>query len=287
FHQLEMRYESLRVSRPEWERRLISSLAECGQQSPIVVVEASEGEQRYVVVDGYKRVRGLKRLKQDTVRASLWTVGEAEALIQHRLMQSRESPSALEQGWLLRELNERFGMDPLELAQRFDRTPSWVSRRLSLVKQLPEEIQQRVRVGKLLAHAAMKYLVPLARANYEDCLRLVDGISSRRLTTRQIGRLYTAYVSGNETTRELVLQKPLVFLQAQEQARHPVELTSFEELQSDMNLLASVSRRVLRRIRGGVELVAEEQEQLRRGYLQAKADFEQLARRCDKEWTDA
>ena len=38
FHQLELRYERLRIVRPEPERRLLASLAEVGQQVPIVVV---------------------------------------------------------------------------------------------------------------------------------------------------------------------------------------------------------------------------------------------------------
>src|ERR1019366_7779888 len=45
--------------------------------------------------------------------------------------------SAIEQGWLLREMGARFGLGREELARRFDRTPSWVSRRLALVGELP------------------------------------------------------------------------------------------------------------------------------------------------------
>ncbi len=56
FHQLALRYERLKVVRPEPERRLLASLAEVGQQVPIVVVkEVPEGS--FVVIDGYKRVR--------------------------------------------------------------------------------------------------------------------------------------------------------------------------------------------------------------------------------------
>lgn len=38
FHQLDRRYEDLRLRRPERERSLLASLAEQGQQVPIVVV---------------------------------------------------------------------------------------------------------------------------------------------------------------------------------------------------------------------------------------------------------
>jgi hypothetical protein len=42
FHQLEMQYEHLHLQRPERERRLLASLAEKGQQVPIVVVALFE-----------------------------------------------------------------------------------------------------------------------------------------------------------------------------------------------------------------------------------------------------
>ena len=69
FHQLDRRYEDLRQRRPEPERRLLASLAEQGQQMPMVVVKAQGS---YLVIDGFKRLRCLQRLGADTVRATLW-----------------------------------------------------------------------------------------------------------------------------------------------------------------------------------------------------------------------
>ena len=63
-----------------------------------------------------------------------------------------------------------YGLD--ELARRFDRSVSWISRRLALVEVLPEAIQQQVREGKILAQVAMKFLVPVARQSLEDCQRM-------------------------------------------------------------------------------------------------------------------
>src|SRR5215471_6058087 len=59
FHQLDRRWEHLRVRHPARQRRLLASLAEVGQQTPIVVVVAAEGQtDRYLVIDGYKRLGG-------------------------------------------------------------------------------------------------------------------------------------------------------------------------------------------------------------------------------------
>jgi hypothetical protein len=56
FHQLECRWEHLRVRHPARQRRLLASLADCGQQAPIVVVAAESQPDRYMVIDGYKRI---------------------------------------------------------------------------------------------------------------------------------------------------------------------------------------------------------------------------------------
>jgi ParB family transcriptional regulator, chromosome partitioning protein len=93
------------------------------------------------VIDGYKRVRALRRLGRDTVTAGCWPGEEAEALIATRLMQTAEPETALEQSWLLAELHERFGLSLEELARRFSHSVSWVSRRLALVQELPESTQ--------------------------------------------------------------------------------------------------------------------------------------------------
>jgi ParB-like nuclease domain len=55
FHQLDRRWEHLRVRHPAQQRRLLASLAEAGQQTPIVVVAAEGQVDRYLVIDGYKR----------------------------------------------------------------------------------------------------------------------------------------------------------------------------------------------------------------------------------------
>ena len=140
-HLLDLRYEALRKRSPSRERLLLASLAEVGQQLPIVVVPVAGGA--LVLLDGYKRVRALRRLARDTVRATRWEMEESEALLLERLMRVA-GEDALEHGWVLAELHERFGLSFDELARRFDKSKSWVSRRLSLVKELPKEIQAQV-----------------------------------------------------------------------------------------------------------------------------------------------
>src|SRR6476661_10352060 len=172
FHQLDRRWEHLRVRHPARQRRLLASLADGVQQSPIGVVAAEGQMDRYVVIDGYKRIAALEQLGRDTVEAVVWPMSEAAAVVLDRSLRLSEHETALEVGWLLAELEQRFGYGLDELALRFDRSVSWVSRRLALVEALPEAIQRQVREGKIAAQVAMKFLVPAVRISLEACQRM-------------------------------------------------------------------------------------------------------------------
>jgi ParB family transcriptional regulator, chromosome partitioning protein len=290
FQQLDLRYEELRGRSPARERRLLSSLAEVGQQAPIVVVSASEAA-RHVVIDGYKRVRLLRRLGQDTVRATTWDLDEAEALLLERMLRAGDADNALEQGWFLRELRDRFALGGEELGRRFGRTPSWVSRRLSLVAELPESVQKHVRAGAIGAHAAMRYLVPLARANRVDGERLADAVAPLRLTTRQMAIVHAAWSGASVKTRELILKDPALVVRAHEEVRRSREgpETTAHQMLSDLGALSGVAGRVYQRTRRGDlrGLLAPEREEIEHVFSQARREMVRLIKRWEEEWRDA
>jgi ParB/RepB/Spo0J family partition protein len=284
FHQLDLRYEGLRVRRPESERRLLSSLAQRGQQVPIVVVPASEAG-RFVVIDGYKRVRALRLLRGDTVAATVWTMNEVEALILDRSLRRAEAETPLEQGWLLAELQSS-GLDREALARYFDRSPSWVSRRLGLVEDLPQGVQERVRQGEIGAHAAMKHLLPMARANREACEALSAAIACHRLTTREVGQLWEAWRAGTSTLRARMLADPLLFLKTRREMEQepPPSASPQEELLKDLDLVGAIARRALRRFAGVARtLAAEERDEIRRAAEQALVHLTRLHKRVANE----
>jgi len=290
FHRLELRYERLKMARPEPERRLLASLAEVGQQVPVVVVkETAEG--LFVVIDGYKRVRALRRLGRDTVEASCWPGEEAEALIVTRLMQTAEPETALEQSWLLAELRERFGFSFEELARRFGHSVSWVSRRLALLQDLPEAIQERVRRGQIGAHGAAKYLVPLARANRQVCLDLMEATGATQLSSRDLGILYMAYQTGNWVTRQRLLEAPLVFLKSHKEMQAPpsVEPGPSDSLLTDLEILSATARRADRRLRAGIlrNLPEKDHQDLARLLDQSRHEMQRMAEHFAEEMSHA
>jgi ParB family chromosome partitioning protein len=285
--QLDRRYELLRTRNPPRERRLLASLSESGQQVPIVVVRGSEPE-HYVVVDGFKRMRALARLGLDIVLGTCWELSEPEALIVDRLLCGSERASALEQGWLLRDLMERFALRADELARRFDRSVSWVSRRLGLVRDLPQGVQDRVREGQVVPHAAMKYLLPLARANEADCLALLEGLRGQRPSSRAMGRLYAAYMAGDARTRERLVADPLLFLRVDEE-RHRKPTDACDQILADLRGLLALLVRVRRRVEGweGEPLSTDAHAKAVLLVSRARGELEGLSRLWPEEERDA
>jgi len=207
------------------------------------------------------------------------------------LMQTAEPETVLEQSWLLAELRERFAFSLEELARRFGHSVSWVSRRLALVRELPEKIQERVRHGEIGAHGAAKYLVPLARANRQVCLDLMEATGTTRLSSRDLGILYTAYQTGNWVTRQRLLEAPLMFLKTHKeiQAAPAVEPVPGDSLLTDLEILSATARRADRRLRAGIlrNLPEKDHQDLARLLDQARHEMQRMAEHFAKEIGDA
>jgi ParB/RepB/Spo0J family partition protein len=208
---LVLTYAHLRVREPNAEARLTASLADRVQMSPVLVVRDADG--RAVLIDGYRRVCALLRLRKDTVTAIVLGISEADALAYCHRLATNGRRSALEEGWLVRELNGQ-GPSLHDIGAALGRSHSWVSRRLALVHALPESVQETVRRGIIPPDSAMKSLVPLARANRAECEQLVLRLGDTRVTTRQMSQLYAALRAGDKEQRERIVQAPLLFLRA-------------------------------------------------------------------------
>lgn len=282
FHQLERRFEHLRVCRPERGRRLLASLAGSGQQVPIVTVAVKNQPNRYLVIDGYKRVAALQQLGRDTVEATVWEMSEAEALVLDRSMRLSERESAIEEGWLLAELEQHFGYTIEDLARRFDRSTSWVSRRLALVELLPGSVQQKVRAGEVSAQVAMKCLVPVARVSLDDCERLAVAFATHRFTTRQATQIYTAWREAAKSIRTRILEEPRLFLKTQQQTAPPSPPAV--ELARDLEMVVAIANRAGRRFaRAGPLMDPAQLKDAHQKIERALNDLTHLAERIERE----
>jgi ParB/RepB/Spo0J family partition protein len=255
FHQLETKYAGLRIADAPRIARLVASLCEHGQQQPVLVVRggsSAEDRERYVLIDGYARVAALHELKRDSVAATVLDLAEADALLLAFRLERNRVRSAIEEAWLLRELIEGHAIVQRVLGPLLGRSASWVSRRLALIGVLPAVATAAVRAGTLPAQAAMKYLVPLARANAAQCEQLVSSLGRRRVAVRQMARLYAGWRAGNAEQRQAIVERPWLYLEVdqkqeeEEESAAPADAGTEREqrLLRDLGVLAAICHRV-------------------------------------------
>jgi len=157
-------------------------------------------------------------------------------------------------------LEQRFGYGLDELARRFDRSVSWVSRRLALVEVLPEAIQQQVREGKIPAQVALKFLVPVARQSLEDCQRIAAILAQHHCDTREAGQLYAAWRKGSPAIRKRILGDPELFFKTQRQAQEKAPAGTGAELLRDLEMVVAIMNRVHRRLAGAAATELDHQQ---------------------------
>ena len=215
---LDLCYTGLRARRPVLEKRMMASLGEAGQQSPVIVVPAGEAG-HYVVIDGHKRVRALIKLRADVVRAAVWEMSAVEALVTAYQMASGAGWNAVEEGWLAWELVRCAGLSESAAGQRLDRSKAWVCGRLGLVESLPEAVLEGVRSGKIGAYTATRHLLPFARANAADCENLAEKMMKERFRSREVEALCRYYGTASRGGKRRMLEDPARFLKVLEAAK--------------------------------------------------------------------
>lgn len=279
---LELRYAGLRARRPLAEKRLVASLEETGQQSPVIVVPADE-QGRYVLIEGHKRERALRRLKADVVKATVWEMTPAEALVAAYQMQDGTGWNVVEEGWLIWELVRVVGLSESEAGRRLERSKCWVSGRLGLVEILPEAVLEGVRSGKIGAYTATRHLLPFARANAGDCESLAVKAVENGFRSREIETLCRYYGSAGREGRRRMLEDPARFLKALEATRHKdAGNLSGDELRclKNLELIGNVSLGLARSLPAvvGSDTATAGRERLQPAWERTRRRFDELSK---------
>lgn len=222
---LELRHENLRVKQVSAEKNLLSSLSEQGQQSPVIVVREAE---RWVVIDGHKRIRALKKLKADTVQVVVWEMTQAEALACMYRMSAGGVRHAFEEGRLIETLHREFRWTLREIGQKLLKSKSWVSRRLSLVEEMPEWLTEAIVEGRMGVNAAVVYVGPLWRHNSSEAKALVEKIQALELSDRQIRELLVCYRTAKPEVKKKIGEDPALYLKARQAAQATADLNEPE-----------------------------------------------------------
>lgn len=153
--------------------------------------------------------------------------------------------SALEEARLIRVLCQEHGLSQEEVGKQVGRSKSWVSRRLGLLQDLPGWLQEEIGAGHIQCHAAVKYLLPMARANRKDAETLAKNITGQGLATREVEELYRMWRCGDTERRRLIVEQPMMALKARQEA---LELDEAMQLFQDLEKILSICRRAHRRL---------------------------------------
>ncbi len=251
-HRLDLRYADLRIQIPGAVEALCRSLERCGQLVPCLAV-AAEDEGRLILVDGYRRITALRRLGRDTARVEPFRGDLTDALITVLTRAHAHPFAALEEALLVRELHEGQGLSQHELARRLGRDVSWVNRRLQLLGGLSESLWEGVRTGAVSPWAAVRILVPLARANADHAERLLGALRAHPLATRTLRAWFARYRQAYVRERERLVDHPQLFeaaLASRAQERIETSLRDGPEgaCLHDMQVLEAILARLGKRL---------------------------------------
>lgn len=187
-HCLQMRYAHLRILSRQVLEKLMLSIERYGQLQPVVVIP--EAMNQWSLIDGYHRVRALKRLGKDTIEAEVWNCPIEEALMRMLRNHSTRTQGILEEALVLHELHSHCGLSQQELAASMGRKQSWVSGRLSLVENLPDFVFDVLSKGTLSLWICVRILAPIARAIPEHAQRLLTYLLKHPHSTREVYLFY-------------------------------------------------------------------------------------------------
>jgi ParB/RepB/Spo0J family partition protein len=196
------KYGVYRIVSPRADAAMVKSIRKYGQISPVVCVKGKDG---YEMIDGFKRLRACRSLNQTTLRVKTIEVSARvckAAIIQ--LNQSGRSINEMEEALVIQSLHREDGLTQMEIAVLVGRDKSWVSRRVSLIERLSEEVQEDIRLG-LISVITGRELTKLPRGNQKDA---ADAILKRRYTTREAGKLIGSLLSRPRWEYSAILASP-------------------------------------------------------------------------------
>lgn len=191
------RLSSLRLCEAGALETVRRSLAQHGQLSAVTLFGGGE---QLEILDGFKRVRAARALGLRTLLARIDNVSSVEAKLRLCELQVHRGLTELEEGWLVRSLYREDRLSQPEIAQLMSRHKSWVWRRLMLVEALAPTVQADVRLGLIVARAAVA-VSRLPRGNQQAASMVV----MRRGLTESVRRSCSSTRRSLKTAR---LQAP-------------------------------------------------------------------------------
>ena len=278
-------FRELRLVNPKREARLRASIERDGFRSPVLVSTGVEPGRR-VLLDGVKRLKVARALGIATVWAVVVEADPCASLLALMTANAaRAGLTALEEGWVLRRLCREMGLSQQQVGALLCRDQSFVSRRVLLVEQLEQRVQDDVRLG-LLSPASARELARLPRGSQQ--VRTREALQAHGLSSRQTASLVRLLLGAAEPlAHRQILDDPLAALAGVDGRRPPGAVdarlgTQGQALWRSLSLFETASLRLCQAL--GAELPAPDEARLSarmaEGLTQGRRLVRTLGARC-------
>ena len=211
---LHLRYAHTRIRQAAAVLRMVDSLSRYGQRMPVLVVK--DRRFGHVLIDGYLRVKALRRMGKDLVTARLWPHAESDALVDLMVNMQGRTWDVYEQAAIIKELHLAHQIALRRIAQLLGKDKSWVARRFLLLQTLDDEMIALIREGTISSWSAQRILTPMARANAEHARSLAAALKKEKISTRRLALFFAHYKKSNRKIRQNMVTDPHLFLKALE-----------------------------------------------------------------------
>jgi hypothetical protein len=247
----DLRYQDCRMRHAGVERSLLVSILEHGIREPLQGVDC--GEVR-ILLNGFKRYRCARKLGIEVVPYESLGDDEAFGLIQLIRIANARSLGMLEQARLIDELRSAHKMAVSEIATLLERSPSWVSMRVGIIREMSQCVTDKIFSGDFPVYSYMYTLrrfIRMKEARKDEVDEFVRAVSGKGLSIRDIDLLAHGYFRGSREFREQVLRGDVTWglKRMKEGARQDDGCTGFErKMVQDLETTQKYIQRVTCRI---------------------------------------
>ena len=267
----------MRIINPESVRHIQDSMHLHGQLQPVV---ARLHGGAYQVIDGIKRVYAAIELMIQTLECQVLDVDLRQAkLLVLSYNRPHQSMDLWEEALVLEDLLKTHDLSQQSLSILTGYSRSWVSRRLSLISRLDQQLVTEIRMGALNSSQA-RALIKLPRGNQLEAARVITCLG---LASRQSNTLVEAFLGAEDQDQQrYILDHPQAVLTEQEPELPPdiddPRLSRYgnDLMKSIQNVLATI-KHMLSHLQKG-RMVALKQNEM----IIITAELEKVQRQAEK-----
>jgi len=186
----------MRIMNPDWVCRVQDSMWLHGQLQPVV---AREHEGKFMLIDGYKRYYSAVDLMMETLQCQVLDIDLQQAkLLILSYNRPHQSMEVWEKAMVLEDLIKTHSLSQQSLSTLTGYSRSWVSRRLSLIGKIDQQVASEIRMG-IITSSQARALMKLPRGNQMDVARVIVDLS---LSSRQSDKLVGAFLRAEDEDQQ-------------------------------------------------------------------------------------